>query len=330
MIKFQIVRWFILLGIAGTMIVLRETWGTSLENGSLISTLINTSSILSGIVIAYVLAKIYQLSQDKAKDQHHIDKLSSKLNNFRKLLVRLLKSPSFWVKYDDIVLLKKKYPELSFHTIHNEEEDNENADKFWREEENFSSTTADLYLAMEAITGPVEDIEDIDNKVMRYDEAYLNGIQPALNQIWFYLEEKFAKHTAGLINDQGIWEPYHDSIRNLTIRIDNRLKRKEFDRTTVAELANTFQEEYIPEYLELLKTKKSRVTRSLVSLVLTLSAMIISGTIIPMILMFFRLPETFIHEALFWCGMVLIGGVVNLILEMLLLLFRDFNPPQKS
>lgn len=324
MLKFQILRWFVIISVAAALIYFKETHGLAQDVNTLLNNLMHTASILSGIVIAYVLAKIYQLSQDKLQDQEHIDQLSSKLSNYRKLLFRLMKSPDFWIKYDDIKLVKTKYPKLSFNDLHDEDNASAEVDAFWSDEHNFSSTTADLYLAMEAVTGPVEDIEEIEEHKEAYSVDYLKRIQPALNQIWFYLEEKYAKHTAGLINDQGIWEPYHDSIRNLCIRIDHKQKRKEFDRTTVAEMASNFVEEHIPNLLRFLLKKKNRITRSLVSLIITLTVMISAGTLIPLSAQLFPIHDADKHNMGFWCATLLICAVFNLIFELGLLLFRDF------
>ncbi|TXC78629.1 hypothetical protein [Luteibaculum oceani] len=325
MFRIALIRWTILLAVGALLFYLKSEFGLRLDGEFFkAGNLIGASSILAGIIVAYVMAKIFQLSQRKFEDDQEFEILSDQLTNYRKLLFRLLKSPNFWTKFDDIVRLKKKYPKLTFTDIHSEEVESKESQDFWKNEENFSATTADLYLAMECVTGPIETIEDIEEAKSEYSTEWLKKMLPALSQIWFYLEEKFARHTAGLINDQGIWEPYQDSIRNLTARIDKRLKRKSFDRTIVAEMASNFQEEHIPRMLTLKRVRKTKITRSLTSLILTLATMLIAGTAIPLAIELFTFDNNLVTEIAFWCTIVVIGSVINLIIDLFLLLYRDF------
>ncbi|MGB0165904.1 MAG: hypothetical protein ACPF8V_03515 [Luteibaculum sp.] len=326
MMKIKLLRWAFLLSIAAALFFMREEF--SLKTGAasdVLANIIFSASIIAGVILAYILAKVFQLGQEKSALQNEFDGLSERLKNYAKLLFRVMKSKSFWTRYEDIILLKEKYGKLSFEDLHSEKTESSSSEGFWKSEENFSAATADLYLAMEQITGEIPDSEELEFNSEKIDQSYLNKILPALNQIWFYLEDRFTKHTAGLINDQGIWEPYQDSIRSLTATIDRRLRRKDFDRTILAEIANNLMMEDIPRMLYILQKKRSILTKSLSSLLLTLSVILLAGLILPLVLQLFNFNESFMAHAIFWSSTVLICGVLNLLFEVGIMIYRDFK-----
>ena len=117
--------------------------------------LITVGGIISAFVIAYLSSKIFNLRSERTTRQIEIDKYSDKLTLFRRLLYYVMKSSGFWNYYDHIAEFKKKYTGLTYERLHHQGND-ELAKKFWLEEKDLSSSTIDLYCAMECISGPSE------------------------------------------------------------------------------------------------------------------------------------------------------------------------------
>lgn len=250
--------------------------------------LITVSGIFSGIVIAYLASKLFNIKQDRLSRQIEIDKLSEKLTNYRRILYAVMNSHDFWLKFEDIRKFKKKYQTLDFEKLHNQDQDNSEDEsiKFWLDEKDLSSTTIDLYSSMEAIYGKHENdrMPWIYEKTIKFDYSLdeLYRFHMPTNQIWYYLEGRYQKHTEGLINDKGIWVLYRDKVRDWASQIDNKFRSKEFDRHLLAEVSTDFHEYYLPKLIELTTINSDGLPRSVIRLFTNLVIIFLIGVIFPL------------------------------------------------
>ncbi|MGH2647816.1 MAG: hypothetical protein ACRDE8_09630, partial [Ginsengibacter sp.] len=173
---------------------------------------ITVSGIISGIIIAYLAAKLFNIKQERENRQVILNNLSKKLTNFRRVLYCIMKSYNFWVEYAELKQFKKEYGDLNYQRLHKQgTKADELKIKYYSQQDylRISDTTVDLFLAMEAIYGEGEfdsfgEWVFSPNIHFHYSIEELNRMSEPANQIWYYLEGRYGKHTEGLINENGI------------------------------------------------------------------------------------------------------------------------------
>ncbi|MET3129561.1 hypothetical protein ABID42_004687 [Arcicella rosea] len=253
--------------------------------------LITVGGIISAFVIAYLSSKIFNLRSERATRQIEIDKYSDKLTHFRRLLHYVMKSREFWNYYDHISKFKKKYNGLTYERLHRQsEEKDELATKFWLEENELSSSTVDLYCAMESISGSADPEPGYmmtwhSDKAARFDYTLeeLSQYFDPCNQIWYYLDGRYAKHGQGRFNDTGIWILYKNDVSDLMTRLNPKYKGQDFHRTILAEIATEFYEFNLPRLYDLTRQNVG-VPKSLMRTFNSLFFIMLFGVLLPIIL----------------------------------------------
>ena len=281
--------------------------------------LITVSGILVGIVIAYISAKHFQLRQNRENLQSKLGQLSDKLTNFRKLLYRVMKSHDFWERYSDIQAYKNKYLGITFTDLHNHGDDRSDlVSQFWLDEKDIDRTTADLYLAMEEITGPIEQADEWAYDKLhsyKYSLDYLHRCYMPANKIWYYLEGRYAKHTKGLINDQGIWALYKDDIREFASQIDPKYRDKDFDRHLLAQISTDFHQLYIPQLIRLTRMIQKGLSNDMKTLLITLTIILTAGVLVPLTMQTLDIPYSISGLLTFSMVLVVILGLTNFMFD---------------
>lgn len=253
--------------------------------------LITVGGIISAFVIAYLSSKIFNLRSERAARQIEIDKYSDKLTLFRRLLFYVMKSPDFWNYYDHIAKFKKKYSGLTYSRLHRQSEEiDELVTKFWLEEKELSSSTVDLYCAMESIAGSADPEKGYMmtwhvNKAARFDYTLdeLSEYYDPCNQIWYYLEGRYGKHGQGRFNDTGIWMLYQNDVSDLMARLNPKYRGQDFHRAILAEIASEFYEFNLPRLYDLTRQNVG-VPKSLLRTFNSLFFIMLFGVLFPIIL----------------------------------------------
>ena len=202
-----------------------------------------------------------------------------------------MKSRDFWIYYDHIGKFKKKYNGLTYERLHNySEEKNELASKFWLNELDLSSSTVDLYCAMESISGSADPEPGYimtwhSEKAARFNYSLdeLSQYFDPCNQIWYYLDGGYAKHGKGLFNDTGIWIPYKNDVSDLMARLNPKYKGQDFHRTILAEIASEFYEFNLPRLCDLTR-QNIGVPKPLIRTFSSLFFIMLFGVLFPIIL----------------------------------------------
>ena len=121
---------------------------------SIQTSLISVGGVISAFAIAYLSSKLFSIRQERINRKAEIDILADKLTQFRRLAYYLVKSESFWKKYQDIKLFKQKYSGLDFEDIClPSEKSDARTEEYWNKEQGISKQTISLYLSLEAIAG---------------------------------------------------------------------------------------------------------------------------------------------------------------------------------
>lgn len=250
------------------------------------SYLITVSGVISAFVIAYLSAKLFNLKTDRDTRQVQIDKLGDRLTAFRQMMYFIMKSSDFWIRYSDIKSFKNKYPNFDYYRLRGVGDD-ELRKKFWFEEEEISHNTITLYLAMEVIYGK-EDNAFLPwaydrTATCRYTIDDLSKYHEPSNQIWYFLEGRYAKHGKGLFNNEGLSMLFQENFKELLARADLKHKGKDFNRHIIADLGTEFYEYVIPKMVELIN-QNTGIPKSLLKTFYSLLSIMLFGVIMPLVL----------------------------------------------
>lgn len=292
--------------------------------------LITVGGIISAFVIAYLSSKIFNLRSERSARQIEIDSYSDKLTHFRRLLHYVMRSRDFWNYYADIAKFKKKYEGLTYDKLHNGEGD-ALVTQFWLEENELSSNTIDLYCAMECISGS-EYLESgiaitwHTDKSARFDyslEELSQYFEPC-NQIWYYLDGRYAKHGKGRFNDTGIWVLYKNEVSDIMARINPTYKGKDFHREILAEIATEFYEFNLPRLYDLTRQNVG-VPKSLLKTFNSLFFIMLFGVLIPIILQSINVTDSVnitLTLVLVWLTSL---GLLNFMLDFYKFIFSEVH-----
>lgn len=259
--------------------------------------LVSASGILAGILIGFLSTKLIQLADERYKSKVVLNELADKLTQYRKLLYRLLKSHNFWVYKSHVTTFKREEPTATFRTLHCEDKESEEIrQKFWLDESEviLNHTTIDLYLAMEEITGNVNQTQywAFDSAIHHeYELGYLRRAEMPAYQIWYYLGSRYAKHTIGQINEEGLTKFERDDMNTLAATIDPKFKDRELDGALVADISNYFYEVVLPEMIRITDWRLKPITKSIKRLFSSLIIVLIAGVVMPLILQVLNLGE---------------------------------------
>ncbi len=248
--------------------------------------LITVGGIMSAFIIAYLSAKLFSLKTDRTNRQIQIDKLGERLTAFRQLMYFIMKSNDFWSRYSHIAKFKKEYPNFDYYHLRGDGED-ELRQRFWLDEKEISQNTISLYTAMEAIY----DSEDRSLVPWAYDKTAhcrytiddLSKYHEPSNQLWYYLDGRYAKHGKGLFNDEGLSVLFQENYKALLPIADIKQKGKDFHRLVIAALGTEFYEYVIPKMAELIN-QNSGIPKGLLKTFYSLLSIMFFGVILPLIL----------------------------------------------
>lgn len=259
--------------------------------------LITVGGIIAAFIIAYLSAKIYNIKSERERRQIRIDKLSTRLTAFRKILYFVMKSPDFWNFNDLINEFKRTYPEVTYQDLHSQEENaylvRQNISEV---NSHFLGSSIDLYTAMGEIYGTIHDERGIPfaeqrNVLIKYTLEDLERYHYPSNTIWYLLDGRYAKHGVGRFNDIGLSNLYTQSFNDLLPIASLKLKGKDFHRKTLADLGADFHENVIPEMAELI-ISNTGFPKSLIKTFRNLILIMIFGVFLPLIIQSINISDS--------------------------------------
>lgn len=331
--KLRIIKWVI--GLTITTVVSTVFYARPLkmdEVQNVQDNLISASGILAGILIVFLSAKLFQIAEDNNKSKELLNELSDKLTQYRKILYRILRSHEIWTNKRDVEKFKKEEFNATYYTLHADDiESKDIRRKYWLDaiDKPLSYTTIDLYLAMEEITGKSDETSYWaydDTTYYEYALEYLKRIENPANQIWYYLDGRYAKHTIGEINEDGFAtiELIDKNMNTLITSISPEFKSREFDRVLVAEISTFFYEKVIPEMIRIMVRRSKPLTKSVLGLLASLIIVLVAGVVMPLI---FQLLDLGVSERIFTAifVMTVIVSLSTFLLDLVGLTIDDGN-----
>lgn len=281
--------------------------------------LITVGGIISAFVIAYLSAKIFNIKSERESRQIEIDKYSEKLTNYRRLLYYVMTSHEFWTHYNDIAVMKRKYPGLTYAKLHANSLD-EQAKTAWNDGE-ISVSTLDLYYAMMDIYG---DPDMRTGSAWALDKAasfnytiddLIKFYEPS-NAIWYYLEGRYAKHGVGRFTDNGLNPLWKGYVKDLLPRIDSKFKSADFHREVLAAIGTEFYEYIIPKLIGLIR-RNTGVPKIVLKTFYSLIAIMAFGVVLPIAIQSMSIPDNLNISLTLSCVVLTIIAIVVFMLDFL-------------
>jgi hypothetical protein len=258
--------------------------------------LITVSSIITGIVFAYLVTKIFQVKAEREQRKQRIDILADKLTSFRRVCHFMLSMHDFWRPKGDIEKFEGIYSQYSFNDFQSIlYVDNPNPDpavnEFWSGNQGFSPHKVMLYLAFKQIRNTGNKIELwFHSKTDRFDytsEEIAEVYYEPANKIWYELKNEWKPSRYDLTGLQHNY--YTEKILSLIHEINPNYKGKSLDNELLGELGTEFHENYLEEQFKLTKQNEADLPKTTKRLLFTQILILIFGVMGPLIFSMLRI-----------------------------------------
>lgn len=252
----------------------------------LISNLFKVSSILIALFMAYIFSKIFKVRSEREERKKEIDKIAYKITEFRRFLYYLMRCRGFWGDYSDIEKLKRFYPDFTYNQIKSDNHNNDRITKYWLEEERFSKTRADIYLASEELVGKSKNIDWVlnENTKPEYSQEQLEYFYYPTSVYWYYFSHRWHKYTKGLFDFQELARDHHiDDMKAHLSNIDEKFSEREIDKNLLADVGTEIYEKQWEKIHELTRINNGKLPKSVRSLISIVVLIGVFGVLIPLL-----------------------------------------------
>lgn len=259
--------------------------GKSIEFGDLI----RISTVLLTIFIGYLFAKLFQNRREKIEIQKTIRAYSKQLTGFRRVVNYLLQSNDFWITYDEISSAKYRHPQVGFQELEIGTENNYDRYKAFLEDKSFNSTRVIIYYNMEEIIKQkyVGWKHDKSSEV-KYPRHILEWIEHPINQLYYYFDYKYQKHTKLLFDFDSLKHSYYfnEIIEEIESIFPSYTGLKTITHKTIGELSSKVLTEVVQKMTEITKYDSEYVSSNMRLIVTMMKIMLVTGLLIPLVSQF--------------------------------------------
>ncbi len=256
------------------------------------------SSIISGIVIAFLASKIIQIRQEKITLKPNLLELTRKVHYFRKIIHEIFNNYDFWPEGMPSYI-KQNYPYLSYYDVRDiiyvNKTTTEEASRFIQDEK-FGEIKKQAYLEMKSFLLPVSIFDETVNSEFDVDIMYSTNILDKWQEydcgsmIWYLFDDNFALYE-GQFNFNSFNSSKQNEIVGLSKQIDNdRYKNLEFGPELLGKLGSQIDLDIIPKLNRLQHTYEQGLPKIVKFMYFILSSMLVFGVIVPVISKLFNFP----------------------------------------
>ncbi len=259
------------------------------------------SSIIAGIVIAFLASKIIQIRQEKIALKPSLWELTRKLHYFRKIIHEVFYNYDFWPK-ELPNYIKQNYSDLTYYDVRDiiyvDKEITEEARKFIQDEK-FGEIKKQVYLEMKSFLLPLRIFDEtvyseFDVELM-YSSSILDKWQEydCGNMIWYLFENKYNLYE-GQFNFNSFPSSKQKEIELLSRKIDKeRYENIEFGPDLLGKLGSQIDLDIIPKLNRLQHEFEQGLPKILKFMYSILSSMLLFGVILPVIIKLLDFPIIF-------------------------------------
>lgn len=254
-----------------------------------LESLIRVSSVLLTIFIGYLFAKLFQLRKEKIEDQKIIAEYSEKLTGYRRFLYYILATDAFWKKKNEISIARHRHPKINYRVLEVEIYELYDEKQEFYNDKSFSSLRVLLYYMMEELMNQRYQGWRFDLKAeIVYPKPVLEWYDHAINQLWYYFDYKYAKHTIGTVDDVILNHSYYtkDMLSQLA-KLDSKYNATTtIDHLTIGEQSGNIKTDVLEKMIELTKYNSEYISPNMKMVTNLMLVILITGLLIPMLSQF--------------------------------------------
>lgn len=267
----------------------------------ILSNIFDFSAIFSGLLIAFIIGKVFQLRNENLKRKEKIDIISNKITHLRRICKTLLSNWQIWSDIRDPLSKHKDLRYFDFYRsilVKPHLTSSKKVSKFLDDEHIKTETVSKFFLALKDIS--LSDYSRyLGGELILYDEYDRNIDYPLellelwahsniANQFWYCLIERrsVSEHYFFLNN---LNQDDSRQIKRLCEKIDSKYSNRELNHELLSDIGNDFDQYYLPEifnlsYINNLANNSISFTSNILIVV------ILMGVLVPLILLSFNIP----------------------------------------
>ena len=256
------------------------------------------SSIIAGIVIAFLAAKIIQIRQEKIALKPGLWELTRKLHYFRKIIREIYNNDDFWPNGLPNYI-RQNYSDLSYYDVRDiidvYKKTTKEASKFIQDE-NFGEIKKQAYLEMKSFFLPERIFDETVSSEFDVDLMYPSRILDKWeeydcgNMIWYLFDNNYVLYV-GQFNFNSFRISKQKEIEVLSKKIDKeRYKNIEFGPLLLGKLGSQIYLDIIPQLNRLQHAFEQGLPSIVKFMYSIISLMLVFGVILPVIIKLFDFP----------------------------------------
>lgn len=305
----------------------------------ILSNIFDFSAIFSGLLIAFIIGKVFQLRNENISRKERIDHISNKITNFRRICSIILNTWQVWSK--EVTEPLSKHRNLSYFDFYKSRfvepypESLEKVSKFFSDADLKTETVSKFYLALKDIELR-DDARYLGGVLILYDNYDRNVNYPSellelwadsncANEFWYCLidNKDIAKKYFFLNN---LSQEDKDRILNLSKKIDSKYQDRHLNEKLLSDLGEDFSQYYFYEILNLtLLTDFSYSSIRFMSNIL--GGVMLTGVLVPLILLSFEIKFEVKYYLTYICVILMILVLLWFILKIKRILLNELKTP---
>ncbi len=271
------------------------------------------SSIISGIIISYLISKVIQIRQEKNDLKPALWELTKKVHYFRKIIHKVFNKYDFWPNGIH-QYISRNYPNLTYYDVRDiiyvDKDVSEQANKFIQDSK-FGEIKKQAFLEMKSFLLPLKYFDEtvyseFDVELM-YSTDTLNKWQEydCGNMIWYLFENEYVNYE-GQFNFNALSNEKKE-IEQLSRKIDfERYRNINFGPKLLGKLGSQIDLDIIPKLNSVQHKFEKGLPKIVKFMYSVLSLMLLFGVIIPIISILFDFPN--------YIAFISISVIINLTL----------------
>jgi len=248
--------------------------------------LIRVSAVLLTLFIGYLFAKLFQVRKEKLDVQSTLKDFAYKLTGYRRLIFLLMSSDKFWIKKEDMSIAKYKYPKIGFEQLELDLDFDYEMFSAFNSDPLFNSTRVNIFYIMEAIVRQRYEGWKFDWVAeIKYPKRALEWLIKPIEQMYYYFDYKYAKHTKGKFDWNQLTYSYYyqDILKQIKLLFPEYENITSVDNKTIGEISSRINSEVLEKMNEITKYNYEYFTRNMRVIVNFMILTLVVGILAPMI-----------------------------------------------
>lgn len=298
----------------------------NLKGANSFNHIIDIAAILITIFIAYLFTKLFVQRTEKIELNKSLKPLAFRLTGFRRLMYFLTVSDNFWIKKDEINIAKFKHPKIGYNELEIDLNSDYEAYENFANDQSFSQTRVLLYYIMqEIIKQRYEGWKFNWSDEIVYPKQIVEHLDHPINQLWYYFDYKYYKHTDGLFNFNELSYSYYynDILKQIKLLNPEYNNLTYIDHKVIGELSAMIKQDVIDKMFEL--NNVELFTQDMKLILFLSQVVLIFGLIFPLIFVNYEIFDTLKKYMYAMSHMAIVTVMIILLFKLRSIINNEIN-----